>query len=1128
MSDRQQLIGRRYELIDLIGAGGMGQVHRAHDRLTDAIVALKQVMIPNEQLVTNSTPDPTQQSHISLATEFRMLATLRHPHIISVLDYGFDENQRPYFTMELLEDAHPITDIATHLESQEKINLILQMLQALAYLHRRGILHRDLKPDNVLVTQSTDGQYQAKLLDFGLASNLDLASSSPSIVGTLAYLAPEILQQEPATQVADLYAVGMMSYELLAGQYPFEMTRVVELMQSILYTRPRTTVPGIDRPIGSILRRLLDKSPTKRYQNAEAVITAFADATENTVSLENSDIRESFLQAAKFIGRDTEFKQLTGGLLSALDNHGSIWLVGGESGIGKSRLLDELRTVALVEGMLVLRGQAISEGSMPYHIWRDIIRRLILSASLTNEQASILKEIIPDIEQLLKRPITDAPQLNDVAQKERLIDTIVQVLTQPSQPTLILLEDLHWATDSLEPLVQLSSKLGNKAVCIIASYRIEEKTDLGNLLPKANTLILQRLKRDEIENLSMSMVGKASQQPGVIDLVERETEGNTFFIVEVMRALAEDAGQLDDIGRITLPASVVTGGIHQVIARRMKHVPSEFHPLLSLASVVGRQLDLQVLQHAIATYEEFQHINLFDWLSACENASVIGIQDEQWKFSHDKLREYLLQELPNKQELHQYSAEAIESVYPEDINRHTRLAELWLIAGDDPKATHYGVQAAKQMQNVSNYHTAINLLYSIIGKWDQNQIETGLQCDFFYRLGDLNERISENEIANDYFDRSYQLALSLDDPIRLTDALRGKSVIAYNMSQYDEAIQYLEEALRLGEIIAHPETIASVYKVLSNVYSQRGNYTISNEYLQKSLHLSQLHNIKIEIAGSLNNLGVNAYLMGNYDIARDYYQQALTVYEAVGYRGGVALCYSNLGDVAFDEGLNQQIEYYEKGLAIYRDIGNLWGMALCMENSGSSYYLLGNYDKAIAMFEAALQISQKTGDQYAIQHELMELGFLYNHQGDYAQAEIYINQSLELIRELESQSILALCLGYSAYNDIDLERYDDAMTKLQEGISLVDDAEAETFALDLLAVYARLIMVREDYPTSLLLCEFLLSQNTLEDVTRQLIVQPVHDTLLSLVSEEQHQQTVTQAQNLKFDDALQLMLAHKK
>ncbi len=149
------LIGRRYELEGLIGHGGMGRVFRALDRLTGQRVALKQVAMglpakgPGRGGTPASDEPPARQTNrIALAHEFRTLATLRHPNIVSVLDYGFDENREPFFTMELLDKPRDLLRATSALSLPEKLDILAQLLRALTYLHRCNIVHRDLKPRN--------------------------------------------------------------------------------------------------------------------------------------------------------------------------------------------------------------------------------------------------------------------------------------------------------------------------------------------------------------------------------------------------------------------------------------------------------------------------------------------------------------------------------------------------------------------------------------------------------------------------------------------------------------------------------------------------------------------------------------------------------------------------------------------------------------------------------------------------------------------------------------------------------------------------------------------------------------------------------------------------------------------
>src|SRR5579859_445730 len=466
------LVGKRYQLLNSLGIGGMGAVYTALDRLTGQRIALKRVTIPAKQLqlsngvdtlmlsdsdsdsVSDLTPfNDSANVRLALTQEFRMLASLRHPNIISVLDYGFDEQANPYFTMELLENAQNVRDFGRDQDLLAQVTLLVQILQALAYLHRRGIIHRDLKAGNVLVTDD-----QVKVLDFGLSIKQDeVIAGTGTTLGTPAYMAPEILKGARASESSDLYAVGVLAYELFAGHRPFESNDLPTLVNAIINTPPDLTAHGIDRRLLPVLTKLLAKSPHDRYADASEVIAAFSQALGQSFVVENAATRESFLQSARLVGRDVEIAQLSRILSQAMQGDGSTWLIEGESGIGKSRLLGELRAIALAQGAVVLRGQAISEGGSLYHLWRPILRWMCLLTDLTPEEASVLKVVVPDIEALIEHDVWDAPELDPDAAQARLLDVIEAIFRRQRRPMLVVLEDLQWArSESLAVLVRLS------------------------------------------------------------------------------------------------------------------------------------------------------------------------------------------------------------------------------------------------------------------------------------------------------------------------------------------------------------------------------------------------------------------------------------------------------------------------------------------------------------------------------------------------------------------------------------------------------------------------------------------------------------------------------------------------
>src|SRR5262249_30122061 len=197
---------------------------------------------------------------------------------------------------------------------------------------------------------------------------------------------------------------------------------------------------------------------------------------------------------ARCVGRETEFTQLADALSPALQGQGSARLVAGESGVGKSRLLEELRIWALVKGALVLRGQAVSEGGSHYHVWRDALRCLSILSDLHDDEASLLKPFVPDISDLLGRPIPDAPPLQTQAAQSRLFALVVELFRRQEQPVVVMLEDLQWAgSESLALLASLSEAANSLSVFVIGSYRDDEDFKLPQTLQAVPVLKLSRL-----------------------------------------------------------------------------------------------------------------------------------------------------------------------------------------------------------------------------------------------------------------------------------------------------------------------------------------------------------------------------------------------------------------------------------------------------------------------------------------------------------------------------------------------------------------------------------------------------------------------------------------------------------
>lgn len=948
-----QIINGRYLLHEQLGAGGMGVVYRATDRLTGDIVALKSVTTPPQLLEFGARGQvgDTDASRLALAREFQILASLRHPHIITVLDYGFDVQHVPYFTMDYLAGGQTIREAAQKLPLPGQVDLLVQLLQALTYLHRRDILHRDLKPGNVLVVNG-----RLKVLDFGLSisRNQDVGGTS----GTLSYMAPELLQGQPTSQASDLFAVGVLAYELFAGRLPFN-----SLLETLTQSPPwmgDTLPPGVE----DVIYRLLEKEAVYRPPDAETVIKELCWASNQPPPPETAEIRESALQTATFVGREAELVQLTESLYDALDGNGSAWLIGGESGIGKSRLLNELRTQALVTGALVVRGQHAGN-TTPYHIWQHPLRRLILASPPNYLNASILKEVVPDIGALMGQHIPDAPPVDGKTAKQRLILTIAHLFSHSSRPLVLLLEDLPDDPTSLEPLQHLVQFADVLPLLVVASYRNDETPNLPQLLPRMKLMTLERLPKEAIATLSASILGTAGQHPYFLEQLQRETEGNAFFLVETIRVLAEEAGQLERVARATISANLLSGGIQRMMERRLQRIPPESWPMLQLTAVIGRQLDLELLQTAAQT----DRAAVENWLMLCANTAVLEFQDGHWQFNHEKLRTAVLNTLPpdETQQLHHQIALAIEHLYAETAEYILPLAHHWKMAGDTTKQRTYTLQAG------------------------QNALRTGIYPQALHLLEEA-------------------LSLTSPDDISAYATLKQAIGSAQNgLSNYPAAIQNYQESLVLYQTLNDQEAVVRLLNFLGNVANATGQYAQARQYHQQCLTLSQSQNNPDGLASAYMGLGIAADYTGDYATAIPYYEQSLELFRHAQNMNGVRQALGNLGIVAYLQGkYAHSIPYLEEALTVAQQTGNLVGMAYSHMTLGLSNLSLNHYSTAATHLHQSLAICRETGDKLGMARAFNNLSELERQQKKYAEARHLLEQSLAICREIGDRRGVAL------------------------------------------------------------------------------------------------------------------------
>ncbi|GEN13388.1 hypothetical protein MFU01_84250 [Myxococcus fulvus] len=827
-----------YQLVEKLGQGGMGVVYRAVHRDSGEAVAVKTVRVAAESLLAG------------LRREIHALGRLHHPGVVRILGQGVQDGW-PWYAMELLQGQ----TLRGHLDALRArreagdapalgplLTVLRRLCVPLALLHGHGIVHRDLKPENVFLRQ--DGA--PVLMDFGFAAQVgasrgrEVLEAGGAIVGSEAYMAPEQVRGEFVDARTDLYALGCVLYEVATGQPPFTDSRAGTLAFQHVQRAPvppSQRVAGLPEGLDALVLRLLEKRPEDRLGYAEDVARALASLGAEDSPHAAASRASTYLYRPGFSGRGEALGVLRRAIDRARDGQGGCVYLGGERGVGKTRLALEVTAEAAWRGLGVVTGECVpleagggETRGAPLHPFRPLLLAVAdrcrelgaeETARLLGRHGKVLAALehgladLPGLEALPEPPPLAVP-----AARTRLLDALRDTLLAFArvQPLLLVLDDLQWADElSLAFLQSLRpERLAGHGLLVVGTWRLEEVSDALRELagaPGAVSLSLQRLEATGVGEMVRGMLALREPPAALVDFLLRHSSGNPFFIAEYLRAAMDEgllfrdgsgvwrlqsrgeaAGGLDE----ALPAP---RSLAELLERRLGLLDVESRSLAQRAAVLGREFELDLLRDLAG----LDDTRAMDTVEALRLRQVLeDAEGGRLRFVHDTLRAAAYARLPEDgaRALHHRAAEVIEARYAgaPDVERHAAgLGHHWARAKVHDRAGLWLSRAAKRARAAYATNEAIGHYRSALDELRQLPPEASaparreLEALAYEGLGELWGLTGRNEEARGAFAQALE---RVPQALRLTRARLHLGVgKAWEVQhQQDEALRALEAA----------------------------------------------------------------------------------------------------------------------------------------------------------------------------------------------------------------------------------------------------------------------------------------------------------------------------------------------
>ncbi len=1021
-----------------IGSGGMGTVYLATtEGELDGVPAGSRVAVKIVHPHLVERPGFLER----FLREGKVGRRIRHPNVVRTIDLAaqeFEEGTVNYIVMEYVEGRTLrglLDDLGTVPEALLR-EIAVQVVAGLKAIHESGIIHRDLKPENFLITDDD----QVRIMDLGVAR---LVAESVRLTreghfaGSLYYAAPEQFKQGEVGPLADLYSVGVLLDELATGQNAFRRDDAAGIVNAHLKNVPPRLSDRADVSefFSEVVGTLLKKDPEKRFASASRLSTVLMDGENSSWWAGREQVlltavghlpRIPVRRETGLHGREEEIALMTRAWAAAGEGEGSVLLIEGEAGIGKTRLVDAFLKAREGEDAHVLYGSYPPSGGRG-----GLSDALLTKFGISNlEEAlapylTVTPSLVPAFAAMTRH---EAPPAGAQPLSADAVHTVICHLMRmlaEEKPLCWVVDDLHFAKpDSRQMVLSLARALEGSRVLLLMTSRPglpEDELAHFSRLPWFRRVPLGRLSPREVIEVLLDAFKSEVLAEKLGGKIAYKSDGVPFFVFEMIRGLKE--GQF----LRTLPNGTyvetravqeiqVPSAVRDLIEGRLRDLTKGERALIDVGAVQGFEFDADLMARVL----DRKKVAILQDLAEMERHSgVVRSDGPGYRFDHHQIQEVVYEDLPEglRREYHAMLADA--------------LFERAKLDGVDPTGARGGTAVFLAFHHLrgSRPSGAIPWLMPALdhlGQGYRNEAAIELAdlalADSTLLTGDLRADVLLSKVRRlDMFGRRGDERAILDEVFTLADASQDQSrraryrrVLGWHLSrvgEMDEAEQRVREAVTIARVAGDEREEASATNTLGSLLRSLGRYEEAKECQLRALSMAkQLEDPQGELVAKVG-LGSIYWSLGRFEDARREYSDALSLARENGFHRDEAIALGNLGLVFADLGRHEEaLENSEQSLLMLREIGDRRNEGNFTGNLGLVKAQLGRLSEALAHHERSHTISKEIGDRRGVGISAVNLGPLYANLGDIEKAREILAGSVERFSEIGAMQPLGYAI----------------------------------------------------------------------------------------------------------------------